>query len=78
MPEQGYHINVSRNYDGETLWPHTDKEKLRYVHFVNVFIGTPLPDEALLFLEDTRKRYPAPEFKCTMTKWVLRGEPVEA
>lgn len=78
MPNQGYHINVAKNYDGETLWPHNDKTKLRYLHFVNIYLGDTLGvDDAKLFLEDTRKRYPGPEFQCTMTQWKLRGETIE-
>lgn len=72
---QGFHINVARNYKGETLWP---QSKLRYVHFVSIYLGDMLKvDEAKLFLEDTRKRYPAPEFNCTMMQWKLRGEQIE-
>lgn len=73
-PNQGYHINVAKNYSGETSWPHTTGE-LRYVHYCNVYIGDSRDHErAVAMLNDTSARYPAPEFKCTMTLWTLRGE----
>ena len=65
--QSNYDINVAKR--GMLRFTNVVAEaKERYMHYLRIELG-PCRDkeEALTMLEDTRLRYPAPEFKVTMT-----------
>lgn len=57
--ESHYSVNVSKASFNPRRSP--------YLHYLRIELGSKMEDEALDILADTRKRYPAPDFKVTMT-----------
>jgi hypothetical protein len=69
MNRDGYYLNVAR------LETKGDRVS-RYYHYCNIGLGTGLLDFIMPIAKDIIKRFPAPEFNCTLTKWENRGQPV--
>lgn len=69
MSRDGYHLNVAR------LETKMDRVP-RYYHYCGIALGTDLLDHILPIAKDIIKRFPAPEFNCTLTHWQSRGTQV--
>ena len=74
--EQSYRINVAKAHPTQKKF--MSSEPL-YMHHHRISFDWLTPrEDALARLADTRERYPAPEFKCSLSRWVLQGEQIDA
>lgn len=66
--ESHYSINIAK----------ATSERHGFVHHAKMILKEWRESDALAVLADTRKRYPAPEFQCSLTHWDVRGSTIES